>query len=251
MESGKIMLEVTDLTVNISGSNIVDQLSFTVSEGQWLMVVGPNGAGKTTAIRALAGDVAYIGTAVFDGKSIKNMRAAERASCIGVLSQTNAVGYAFSVEEIVRLGCYAHKDKSKDNEAVEAALTATGLKELRDHSVMTLSGGERQRTFLAQVLAQDPRLLILDEPATYLDPAYQKQTFEMIGKWLESPGRAVISVVHDLTFARMYGSHALLMNEGRRVAYGPACEVLTDENFKKVYGMDIGGWMREMLNAWN
>ena len=121
----------------------------------------------------------------------------------------------------------------------------------RRQSVLTLSGGELQRTFLAQAFAQDPKLLLLDEPTNHLDLLYQKQVFAILSDWLKTPGRAVVSVVHDLSLARAYGTKALLMDRGRAVAQGRAAEVLSKENLREVYQMDVHAWMRKMLSQWD
>ena len=104
--------------------------------------------------------------------------------------------------------------------------------------------------FLSQVFAQDPQLLILDEPANHLDLVYQKHIFSLISDWLKTPGRAVISVVHDLSLARRYGTHAVLMKDGCCAAQGTIAETLTGENLQAVYDMDVYAWMREMLEQW-
>ena len=132
----------------------------------------------------------------------------------------------------------------------ERALELTGLTELRRASVLTLSGGELQRTFLAQVFAQNPQILILDEPANHLDLIYQKHIFSLIETWLRQPGRAVVSVVHDLSLARKYGTHAVLMHRGQCAAQGKIGDVMTAEKLQAVYEMDVYGWMREMLGQW-
>ena len=134
---------------------------------------------------------------------------------------------------------------------MDRALELTGLEELRDRNMLTLSGGEIQRVFLAQVLAQDPEILILDEPANHLDLLFQKQFFDMVQRWLEEPGRAVITVMHDLSLARKYGTHALLLDRGRCAGQGKAPEVLSPEALRNVYGMDVYGWMKDLLNTWN
>ena len=138
----------------------------------------------------------------------------------------------------------------EDEEKIDSALRDTGLTELRRHSVLTLSGGELQRTFLAQALCQDPDILLLDEPANHLDLAFQERLFQLIGSWLEKPGRAVISVVHDLSLARKFGTHAVLLDRGRAAARGKVNDVLTRENLSRVYGMDVYGWMRSLLSQW-
>ena len=250
------MLKAERVTVCCDGQVIVDDLSFALEAGQWLMLVGPNGAGKSTLIRAIAQGVPYTGSITLDGRDIRAYKPAQLAQRIGVLSQQHSVGYAYSVEEVVSLGRYAHTagflsgGDAEGKARVEEALEMTGLAHLRHASVLTLSGGELQRTFLAQVFAQNPQILMLDEPANHLDLVYQKHIFSLIGEWLKTPGRAVMSVVHDLSLARRYGTHALLMDHGQSVAQGTIPETLTKKNLQAVYGMDVFGWMREMYAQW-
>ena len=250
------MLEVSRLSVQFGQKKIVDGLSFTVEEGQWLMIVGPNGAGKSTALNAVTQGVPYTGRISLEGRDIRALKGAERARSVGFLAQKNAVSYAYSVEEVVSLGRYAHASgflSARDDEGeacVERALEWTGLTALRRASVLTLSGGELQRTFLAQVFAQNPQILILDEPANHLDLIYQKHIFSLIETWLRQPGRAVVSVVHDLSLARKYGTHAVLMHRGQCAAQGKIGDVMTAEKLQAVYEMDVYGWMREMLGQW-
>lgn len=250
------MLKAENITVRFGERTVVDHLSFHLHEGQWLMLVGPNGAGKSTLIETISQGVAYTGNILLEGRDIRRFKAAQLARKVGVLAQKNAVGYAYTVDEVVGLGRYAYTqsflstrdDGGKDQ--VERALSLTGLTDLRHASVLTLSGGELQRTFLAQVFAQNPQILILDEPANHLDLKYQQHIFSLISDWLKMPGRAVISVVHDLSLARKYGTHAVLMNQGKNISQGKIDEVLTQDNLKTVYDMDVYGWMREMLEKW-
>ena len=250
------MLKGNHITVRYGEHTIVDDLSFTLQEGQWLMLVGPNGAGKSTLIETISMGVPYVGSIELEGQDIRRYKPAQLARKIGVLSQKNSVGYGYSVEEVVGLGRYAYTSSFLSNrddggkDRVDRALELTGLTELRRSSVLTLSGGELQRTFLAQVFAQNPQVLILDEPANHLDLVYQKHIFSLIAEWLKEPGRAVLSVVHDLSLARRYGTHAVLMNHGKCVTQGEINAVLTPENLRSVYDMDVYGWMHEMLEQW-
>ena len=250
------MLRGNDVSVRYDGFIAVDALSFHLNEGEWLMLAGPNGAGKSTLIEAIAQGVRYTGTIQWKGQDIRTLKASELARRIGVLSQKNYVGYAYTVEEVVGLGRYAWKaglfsgKDGRGKDEVEKALKITGLTALRHASMLTLSGGEMQRVFLAQVFAQDPQVLILDEPANHLDLNYQQQIFSLILQWLKQPGRAVLSVVHDLSLARRFGTHAVLMDHGKCVSQGPIVEVMTPENLQQVYGMDVYTWMREMLSQW-
>ena len=244
------------ITVRYGSCIVVNDLSFRLSEGEWLMLAGPNGAGKSTLIETIAQGVPYTGTIRWKDKDIRNLKGSELAQRIGVLSQKNNVGYAYTVEEVVSLGRYAYKAglfSGKDDQGkaeVEKALEITGLTGLRHASMLTLSGGETQRVFLAQVFAQNPQVLILDEPVNHLDLKYQQHIFTLIRVWLKEPGRAVMSVVHDLSLARKYGTHAVLMDHGKSVSQGPIRNVMTPDNLEKVYGMDVYAWMKEMFSQW-
>lgn len=250
------MLNVNNLSVRYGSLMIVDNVSFNVRPREWLMVVGPNGAGKSTVISAIAQGVPYTGAVLIGGQDVSKMKPRHRAELFGVLTQNHAVGYAFTVEEVVRLGRYAFSKgmfASKNEEdayKVDSAIRLTGLELFRKQSALTLSGGELQRTFLAQLLAQDPQLLILDEPTNHLDLVYQKQIFELVRCWINETGRSVVSVVHDLSLAKAYGTHAVLLDKGRVVSSGEISNVLTPSNLNKVYATDVYAWMRRMLSQW-
>ncbi len=250
------MLEVKGLSVKYGPLTLVDNVSFTLKENQWLMIAGPNGAGKSTIINAVSQGAPYTGSVTIRGKDARKLRPQESAKHIGVLSQTNAVGYSFTVGEIIRMGRYAYRrgifspDNTADDSSMERAIDITGLRPLLGQSALTLSGGELQRTFLAQLFAQDPDILLLDEPTNHLDPVYQKQTFTLLREWLKAPGKAILSVVHDLSLAKAYGTHALLLDGGKTVAYGGINDVLGAENLRQVYSMDVHEWMRTLLGQW-
>ena len=250
------MLDVRELTVRYGDLVIVDNVSFSVGSGQWLMIAGPNGAGKSTIINAISGGAPYGGRIECMGRDIGSFKPQDIAKIVGVLSQQYLISYPFTVAEIVRMGRYAHSKgvfsggSDEDNAAVGRAIELTGLEPFLNQSALTLSGGELQRTFLAQLFAQDPRILILDEPTNHLDLVYQKQVFALIGEWLKTPERAVISVVHDLSLARAYGTDAILLHRGKVVSQGAARETLSSPNLDSVYEMDVFGWMRSLLEQW-
>lgn len=249
-------LEINNLSVRYGDLTVVNQVSCSLNEGEWLMIIGPNGAGKSTILNAVSRGVSYDGEILFKGRNIREYKATALARHMGVLSQNHMVGYDFTVTEVVRLGRYAYrkgvlKGNSEDDQAaVEAAIQATGLQDLAQKSILHLSGGEVQRTFLAQLFAQQPDIMILDEPANHLDLVYQKQVFDLIKEWVKQPGRAVISVVHDLSMARAYGSHGLLLNKGQRIGFGPIEQVLEPEVLNQVYEMNVREWMKRMLGQW-
>ena len=251
-----MMLQAEHVTVRYGELAAVSDVSLRIGEGEWWTVIGPNGAGKSTLAGALSRSLPWEGTITLNGRDIRTCSSAEYARSVGVLNQNHDAVYGFTVEEVVSLGGYARqrgffrKGDPEGDEKIAEALALTGLEEMRNRNMLTLSGGERQRAFLAQVFCQDPEILMLDEPANHLDLPFQKELFSLIGTWLETPGRAVVTVMHDLSLARKYGTHALLMDRGRCVAQGKASEVLAPGILREVYGMDVRGWMLELLGLW-
>lgn len=250
------MLQVENVSVCIGKKQIVRDVSFALQPGQWLMLAGPNGAGKSTLIRAIARSVPHAGRILLDGRDVRSLRPAEMARRVGVLPQLHRISCDYTVEDVVRLGRYAHRSglfssgAPDDERCISEALALTGMTAMRHQSLQTLSGGEVQRAFLAQVFAQQPRLLMLDEPANHLDLKYQQHIFALIQSWLAQPGRAVLSVVHDLSLARRYGTHAVLLSDGACLAQGRMEDVLTREYLRAAYGMDVHQWMGELLAQW-
>ena len=251
------ILEVRDLNISYGDYQIVKNVNFTVNEGEWVILAGPNGAGKSTVVNAVSKLTDYTGTVLLNGRNIRDIKHTEFARNVSVLSQYHYVSYPFTVREVVSLGRYSHtrgflnsSSDEKGEEYVETAMEVTGVSQLADKSVLQLSGGELQRTFLAQIFAQDPKLLILDEPTNHLDLVYQKQIFELISRWIKEEGRAVVAVVHDLSLAKANGTHAVLMNKGEIVSSGKINDVFTRENLNSVYQIEVYNWMREMYNQW-
>jgi len=250
------LLEAAHVSVRYGEADALRDAGFTLDAGEWLMVTGPNGAGKSTLLNAVAQSLPSQGTITYRGREVRSMKPRERARYIGVLAQSYAVGYAFTVEEVVRLGRYAYaphvfsRKSGDDGEYVAAALAMVGLDGMRDKPVTALSGGELQRVFLAQVLAQDPAILLLDEPSSHLDLKFQKELFELLQDWLKGEGRAVISVVHDIGLAKAYGTRALLLKNGRMLACGGTEEVLSRERLAEAFELDVYAWMRGLGRQW-
>lgn len=249
------MLDIRRLNVRYGSAQALNDVSLTVRSGEWLMITGPNGAGKSTLLEALMQGVPYTGEMLLDATPIRAMKPRERARRMGLLSQRYASGFAFTVEEVARLGRYAWHDalggfSAADEAAVEKALHQTGTFAIRGQKISELSGGEVQRAFLAQLFAQNPRILLLDEPANHLDLYYQKLIFELIQTWLSGEGRAVLSVVHDLTLARRFGTRAILLDHGCVAADAPPADALSPGLLQRVYGMDAAGWMQGLYGVW-
>lgn len=250
------MLTLSHVCVRYGAHAALRDLSIHVAEGEWLMLVGPNGAGKSTALRAVTRGVPFEGEILVLGDDVRRLRAAELARRVGMLEQHSGAQYAYTVEEIVRLGRYAHArgpfsgGDAGGEEAVARSLETTGMAALRSKSALELSGGELQRAFLAQVFAQDPAILLLDEPANHLDLPYRRRAYTLIEEWLKRPGRAAVCVEHDLSLALRYGTRAALLCDGELIAQGEPKKALTRENLERAYGMDVRGFMLEMLGQW-
>ena len=250
-------LDANGLTVIRGSKTLLEGVSFQLRAGDWLAVVGPNGAGKSTLMKALAGEWPYSGEITLDGAPLREMKPRLRARKLGLMDQGAFSQFAFSVEEVVRMGRYPYRrgifnsgDPDEDA-AVEQALADTGLSALRHRSVLTLSGGEQQRCALAQALCHQPEVLLLDEPSNHLDMNYQKELYQITDRWRMQSGRAVITVLHDLSAARRFATHALVLRGSRPLACGTAAEALSDDILRAAWDMDVAGWMREMKQVWS
>ncbi len=251
-----MMLNAQDLSVTLGGHPILGGVSFSLAAGDVLMIVGPNGSGKTTLVRAIMDSVPHGGSVNVCGTDIRRMSLAERALTVGVLTQNNTTQFAYTARDVVAVGRYAHKRgllgslTAEDNRVIMESLALTQTADLVDRTVTTLSGGELQRVCLARVFAQNPRILILDEPTNHLDIEHQLLMFDIIGKWVKVGQRAVISIVHDLNIAYAYGSRALLLYKGEVFAQGSPREVLSSNNLRNVYNVDLVAWMKSLLSNW-
>lgn len=249
------LLNVSHLSVSRQGKAIVHDVSLSLDPGSILMLVGPNGAGKSTLLSALSGVLPYSGHVEIRGEDLRSMSRQKIALAIGLLMQRNSGSFDYTVEDIVRLGRYASRRNpfvrsGLSDEKVEEALAFTGMESLRMHSMYTLSGGEMQRAFLAQVFAQDPDVLLLDEPANHLDFLYQKDIFSLIDRWRHQENKAVLCVVHDLALARKYADSVMLLHEGRCAAAGRPDDVFSSPVLEQVYGMDVHAWMDSLYSLW-
>ena len=245
------------MSIKLGKKTIVENLSFDLFKQQWLMLIGPNGTGKSTTLKAISKNVSYAGDIFYKNKNIKDISNTEYAKCVGFLSQNNFVAYDFSIYDIVSMGRYSYKNSilssrtNADEEKILDALDIVGLLDIKDKSVQELSGGEVQRTFLAQLFAQDPSILVLDEPTNNLDLVYQEQIFNILKKWISEKKVSVISVVHDLSLAKYYGDSAVLLDNNDGYRYGKISDVMHKSNLDDVYHMDVLKYMNNMLSQWN
>lgn len=234
------MLSVDRLTIGYGGKAIVRDLSFTLAAGQSLCVLGANGGGKTTLFRTLLGLAPRIGGEIeIGGASLASLSRADIARVIAYVPQAHATFFPFSVRDIVLMGRAARigvfdAPTAKDRECADAALETLGLTPLADRPYTEISGGERQLTLIARALAQDPHILVLDEPTASLDLGNQVRVLEQL-LTLARSGRALLFASHDPDHAFACADRALVLHNGALAALGPPQETLTPALLKSVY----------------
>ena len=220
-------------------------VSFTIEPGEVFGVIGPNSAGKTTLLRLLTRVVsAAHGEVQLDGRPIARLPHAELARQIAVVPQDAPRPFPFTVEQLVLMGRYPHGpgrffETEDDRALAAAAMDATGVRHLAPLPLEQLSGGERQRAMLARALAQEPRLLVLDEPTSHLDLRYQAETAAIIRRVNTERGMTVLLVSHDLNLAAEVCDRLLLLASGRLARLGPPAEVLRREMLEAVFGCAV------------
>lgn len=235
------LLSVNRLRVALDGSQILRNIDFDLSRGQWLGILGPNGAGKTTLLRALASHVPFEGQIRLDGQPVDRMNVQARARLLAFVRQARSITFDFTVEEFVLLGRAPYRGwlqayQTSDRKRVREALAQVDLEGFESRSILSLSGGELQRVFLAQAVVQDARLLLLDEPTAHLDVHYQFSFLDQVREQVEN-GQSVIAAGHDLELAARYADRLLMIENGQLRADGTPESVLTPRRIADVFGM--------------
>ena len=235
-------LDARRIDLRIDGRLIVDGVDCTVAAGTFSALIGPNGAGKSTLLRVLAGvDRPEAGTVRFGPDDLFALSRRQRARLVGFVEQDSGTELSLSVREVVALGRIPHQGffgdaTAEDHAVIESALDAADVRALAERDVTTLSGGERQRVLLARALAQQPRLLVLDEPSNHLDIAAQLAVLGLL-RSLASSGVTVLAALHDLNLASAYCDHVIVLRNGVVFAAGPTAEIITPRLVRAVYGV--------------
>jgi len=240
------MLEARDVTVRYpdTARAAVEGVSLQVEPGHLVAVVGPNGSGKTTLLRALQGAVPLAGgVALLEGRPIASWPARERARWLGVVAQREEYPFVWRADEIVMFGRYPWLGTlappgRRDREVVATAMDRCDVAGFASRRIDTLSGGEWQRVRVARALAQEPRLLILDEPTTALDLGHEMELFELIAT-LVRDGLGAVVVTHHLNLAARFADRMLLLDTGREAARGAPREVLEADRIGRVFGWPV------------
>ncbi len=241
-----MVLETCDLQGGYGNRTIVQQISLALNQGEWLSILGANGSGKSTLLR-LCGRILspQQGVIWLNGDDIHSLSPTAVARKLALLPQQQTLPVGLSVYQLVSLGRSPHQPwwqwdlTTEDHRQIEQALVWTELEHYCHEPVSALSGGQRQRAFLALALAQQPRVLLLDEPTTHLDIHYQLQLLELLKQLNQQEQLAIITILHDINLAARYSDRLALMREGRLWAMGSVTDTLTPDIVKQVFDVDI------------
>ncbi|TBN56831.1 ABC transporter ATP-binding protein [Glaciihabitans arcticus] len=237
-------LTATGLSLSYDGVDVITGLDVAIPPGSITVIVGANACGKSTLLRGLARLMRPgAGGVELDGRDIHSYGAKELARLVGLLPQQPIAPAGITVADLVARGRYPHqgwfaRGTARDDAAVAHALEQTSTADLAERAVEELSGGQRQRVWIAMVLAQEPEILLLDEPTTFLDVAHQVEVLDLLMHLNRERGTTVVMVLHDLNLAARYADHLIVMAGGAIVDSGAPAEVITRETVRTAFGMD-------------
>ena len=241
---------------NINGrKTVLRNVDLALHPGELVGLIGPNGAGKTTLLRALIRLLPpQDGQVLLDGRDIWQLSARQVAQRVGRVPQTANMAWPYTVEHVVRMGRYPHRSwlapfNGADKAAVESALSRLQLLLLRHRPLNTLSGGEQQRVLMARALAQEPAVLLLDEPIANLDINHQYQVLALLRSLVQDSKLATLLAIHDLGLAARFCDRLVLLNHGKVWAAGLPAEVLQVDHLRAVFGVDAQLY-RDPLGQW-
>jgi iron complex transport system ATP-binding protein len=237
-----VLLETRRVSAELGGRLVLREVDLQVRAGEVVALVGPNGAGKSTLLNVIAGDVGCLrGAVIVDGQPLRSWSPVELALRRAVLPQQVTVSFPFTVADVVRMGRSPwagtpHEDR--DEEIVAQTLVLAEVAAFAERQFLSLSGGERARVALARVLAQDTRLLLLDEPTAALDIRHQELVLRLL-RGRAASGHGAVVVLHDLALAAAHAHRVVVMAGGRVVADGRPSDVLTGQLLSEVYEHEI------------
>ena len=237
------LVEIAGLSFHFGKTPVLRDVSLTVEAGDYLALIGPNGAGKTTLLKQINRLLPPgPGTVRVAGKPVRAYRQAELARLVGYVPQAEGQRWPFPVRDFVLMGRYPYLSpltpvSREDRAVVEEVMALTETSGLADRRLDTLSGGERQRVLIAAALAQQARLLLLDEPATFLDPPHQAHVLRILRRINREQGVTILAVTHDINTATLSSRSVVALRGGEVVHRGTAASVMEEDVLQRIYGM--------------
>ncbi|MDR1953548.1 MAG: ABC transporter ATP-binding protein [Clostridiales Family XIII bacterium] len=238
-------VEIKNLSFSYGNNRVLEDVSFAVAEGKVTTILGSNGSGKSTLFYLMTKNLtARGGEILLDGKNINGIRLRDFAKRVSMVSQTNTIAGDVTVERLVSYGrtpflSFMQRPGDEDRCLIEWAMEVTDVGKHRAKAVSTLSGGQRQRVWIAMALAQNTKLLLLDEPTTYLDIRYQIEILRLIRRLNIEFGITIVMVLHDMNQAIHYSDEILGLKDGRIAACGAPDEVFTPKLIEEIYGVRL------------
>lgn len=234
------MLDIRNLNVRLGTRQILHDVTTSIREGEFVVIVGPNGCGKTTLLRAAAGLVEFEGRIEFESVALAARKVTERTGLVSYLPQERIVHWPLTVEQVVGLGFWTRGNRTFSGadvtDLVERALSECGLTELRHRAMEELSGGEAARALLARALAMDARLLLADEPTASLDPAHRIEIMKLLNGYSRR-GRAVLAATHDIDLAIKFADRMIILANGRMAADDETGKLASGRVLDEVFGV--------------
>lgn len=237
------MIQIKNLNFYYDNEKILEDIELKINPGEFVGIIGPNGSGKTTLLKNICQVLKpNTGTILIDGRI--HYKPKELAQKLAVVSENESVNFDFTVLEVVLMGRAPflgrfQQEGKEDIEIAKRSMAATDTLQFIERPITQLSAGERQRVFIAQCLAQTPKIILLDEPTNYLDINHKIRIFNLLSLLNKENGVTILSILHDLNLASRYCQRLVLMSKGKIFASGATEDVLTVINIQKVYGIDV------------
>jgi iron complex transport system ATP-binding protein len=239
-----VTLTVDGVECRYGSTKIIEDMSLAVKDGDFVGILGPNGSGKTTLLKTVSRTLKpHKGAILLEKSDIYSLKSIDVAKQLAVVPQETSIGFSFTALDVVLMGRNPHlarfqMESQSDMDIARKAMMKTNIWHLAERPVNELSGGEKQRVIIARALAQEPKILLLDEPLTHLDIINQLEIMDLVKELCVKEGLIVLAVIHDLNLAARYCNIALLLNKGRIFSAGTLETVLTSENIRSVFRVD-------------
>lgn len=239
-------MEIKNIEFSYGKNKVLDDISFKIPDGKVTTIIGANGCGKSTLFNVMTKNLKpQKGSVILDGKDINTISLKAFAKQAAIVHQYNTAPNDITVETLVGYGRlahrkFAHQNKEEDEKYIERALKAASLEDLRKCNISELSGGQRQRAWIAMALAQNTKLLFLDEPTTYLDIRYQLEILELVKKLNREFGITIVMVLHEINQAIRFSDSIIGLKDGNVLAHGNPEEIITSELLEQLYGVKLG-----------